>query len=110
MNASYGKTIEGDHQETHRVMHKGTKFNQFVKNNFNTIKEITNFGQNYHFITDNREVSSQTTNPQVGVIILDTSKRIMNEVMCLAEDNNIPLYYQDTDSMHMLNDDIDRLG
>ena len=25
----------------------------------------------------------------------------MNEVMCLAEDLNIPIYYQDTDSMHV---------
>ena len=32
------------------------------------------------------------------------SKRIMNEVMCTAEDNNIPIYYQDTDSMHIEND------
>ena len=29
------------------------------------------------------------------------SKRIMNEVMCLAEDNDIKIYYQDTDSMHI---------
>jgi hypothetical protein len=28
-------------------------------------------------------------------------KRIMKEVMCLAEDNGIQLYYQDTDSQHM---------
>ena len=28
----------------------------------------------------------------------------MNEVMCTAEDNNIPIYYQDTDSMHIEND------
>ena len=29
------------------------------------------------------------------------SKRIMNEVMCLAEDLGIMIYYQDTDSMHI---------
>ena len=29
------------------------------------------------------------------------SKRIMNEVMCLAEDNKFDIYYQDTDSMHI---------
>lgn len=37
------------------------------------------------------------------------SKRIMNEVMCLAEDNNIEIYYQDTDSMHIENDKIELL-
>ena len=29
------------------------------------------------------------------------SKRIMNEVMCLAEDEKLNIYYQDTDSLHI---------
>ena len=36
-----------------------------------------------------------------GVEILSMSKRIMNEVMCLAEDKGLKIYYQDTDSMHI---------
>jgi len=39
--------------------------------------------------------------PQCGSLVLAYSKRIMNEVMCLAEYNNINLYYQDTDSIMM---------
>jgi hypothetical protein len=38
------------------------------------------------------------------------SKRIMSEVFCLAEDNGIDLFYQDTDSCHMLSDDVPRLA
>jgi hypothetical protein len=34
-------------------------------------------------------------------MVLSFSKRIMNEVMCLAEDLGIRIYYQDTDSMHI---------
>ena len=34
----------------------------------------------------------------------------MNEVMCLAEDNGISIFYQDTDSMHIPHDDISRLS
>ena len=45
----------------------------------------------------------------VGVLILSYSKRIMNEVMGLASDNKIDIYYQDTDSMHLKNVDIVRL-
>ncbi|ELP91469.1 hypothetical protein EIN_143190 [Entamoeba invadens IP1] len=37
----------------------------------------------------------------IGVQILSMSKRIMNEVMCLAEELNIDTYYQDTDSVHI---------
>jgi hypothetical protein len=29
------------------------------------------------------------------------SKRIMNEVMCLAEDKDLKIWYQDTDSIHI---------
>ena len=34
----------------------------------------------------------------------------MNEVMCLAEDIGIDLYYQDTDSIHLQNKDIEELS
>lgn len=33
----------------------------------------------------------------------------MNEVMCLAEDKGLTAYYQDTDSIHMEWDDVDKL-
>ena len=48
--------------------------------------------------------------PHVGIPILSMSKRIMNEVICLAEDNNINIYYQDTDSMHIDNDSVGKLA
>ena len=34
-------------------------------------------------------------------MVLSMSKRIMNEVICTAEDLNIPVYFQDTDSIHI---------
>ena len=34
----------------------------------------------------------------------------MNEVMCLAEDNGIEIFYQDTDSMHIHLKDVPKLG
>ena len=34
----------------------------------------------------------------------------MNEVMCLAEDLNIKIYYQDTDSMHIEKDKLELLN
>lgn len=35
-----------------------------------------------------------------GIEVLSMSKRIMNEVMCLAADHDIPVFYQDTDILH----------
>ena len=37
------------------------------------------------------------------------SKRIMNEVMCLAEDLGLNIYYQDTDSMHINYEEVEIL-
>jgi hypothetical protein len=37
------------------------------------------------------------------------SKRIMNEVICSAEDNDLKIYYQDTDSIHINDEDIVKL-
>ena len=38
------------------------------------------------------------------------SKRIMNEVFCLAEDMGLTVFYQDTDSGHYYADEIDKLA
>ena len=44
-----------------------------------------------------------------GVEILSMSKTIMNRVFSCAYDLNIKIYYQDTDSVHMNYDDVDKL-
>jgi hypothetical protein len=36
-------------------------------------------------------------------------KRIMNELMCRAENNGIKIYYQDTDSCHRKRSDVPKL-
>jgi len=56
------------------------------------------------------EVIDQEAYTYIGVMILSISKRIMNEVICTAEDNDIEIYYQDTDSNHLGVDDIKRLS
>ena len=45
----------------------------------------------------------------IGCAILSISKRIMNEVFDVANTIKAPIYYQDTDSLHMNYDDVSRL-
>ena len=45
-----------------------------------------------------------------GVEILSMSKRIMNEVMTLAEDEGLNIWYQDTDSMHINYEEVELLA
>ena len=48
--------------------------------------------------------------PQFGVNVLSWSKHIMNEVMCLADQEGLQVYYQDTDSLHIGEDDVPKLA
>ena len=57
-----------------------------------------------------KQKSLQFNNVVFGVTVLSMSKRIMNEVMCLAEDEGINIYYQDTDSMHIEADKLQQLA
>ena len=48
--------------------------------------------------------------PQFGASVLSWSKYLMNRVITTAEQNGLEIYYQDTDSMHILESDIDKLA
>ena len=91
LNSSYGKTCEGLHEQTYEL--KGEKdFNDFVFRNLNTVDSYSIIGNKY-FVKQNVEVNDSSAFTYIGAFILSMSKRIMNEVMCLAEDNAIEIYY-----------------
>ena len=46
---------------------------------------------------------------QCGVEILSMSKRIVNKVFSCADDCGVKFYYQDTDSLHLNYDDVDKV-
>jgi len=115
MNSSYGKTIiNKSDTKTYFIYNtvEGKENNQnidsYVCNNFNTIKGYVQINDNQTQVTRN-EIDVSYNLAHVGVLILSYSKRIMNEVMGLASDNKIDIYYQDTDSMHLKNKDISKL-
>ncbi|CAL6053829.1 DNA_polymerase [Hexamita inflata] len=107
LTSSYGKTIEGIHQYEEVVLNKRDYIDYIYKNQA-FIEEINQIGDKY-IVKKRVEVIDQSAFTYIGVLILSISKRIMNEVMCTAEDNGIQIYYQDTDSMHMEQDDIPKL-
>ena len=109
MNSSYGKTIQKDIKEDYRFYDKRCG-DKFLKNNYGRIKEIIEINpQTYWFKLDG--INELTFIPcHIGALILGMSKRIMNEVICTAEDNNIDVYYQDTDSIHIKKQDVKSLA
>ena len=128
MNSSYGKTclksyedqeiiknnrqeIEKENLEYYEKNFKNFIFKEkgiyyvrdgdiFIRNNYNSIKEVE-IVDNTYFIKQYYITGTHFNRIHLGVQILSMSKRIMNEVVYTGEDNNIDLYYMDTDSLHL---------
>ena len=109
MNSAYGKSIQKPIKSFMEFVKKDS-FDWFVKNRYHQIHEITQIDDSTYLFELLKQKSLQFNNCVFGVTVLSMSKRIMNEVMCLAEDNNINIYYQDTDSMHIEADKLQQLA
>ena len=111
LNSIYGKSILKPIKTDTKVVDPN-KLEHFINLNYNFIKEI-------HEIPGNKKVKAyakmikpinQHFNvPQFGVGVLSWSKHIMNEVMCLANQKGLEVYYQDTDSLHIKEEDVPKL-
>ena len=111
MNSVYGKTIMKEIDTNHVFIHGEQKAKEHANYNFHLLDgyfPIGPKGKNY-IVKLKNGMSEHTALPHVGGRILSMSKRIMHEVMFLAEDNGIFISYMDTDSMHIMQQDIPRL-
>ena len=124
MNSAYGKMIQKPITTTTEFKRHHTKIfdkklgeyvedyplaKYLIKNSAKVISYIQ-VNENLYSIKVNKQIDTFYTNTLLGVQILSMSKRIMNEVMCTAEDIGIKIYYQDTDSMHIQKNKIDDLA
>jgi hypothetical protein len=105
MNSGYGKSIMKPIDSESRIFDDEDAFNVYISRNYNWITSWCKFGTKTE-VKSVKTLVSHYNIAQVGTMILSWSKRIMNEVMCLAEDNGLEIYYQDTDSMHIKDCDI----
>lgn len=124
MNSAYGKCIQKPittnlvfKKYQSKKFDKKTKkyvddypLNKFLIKNSSKIIKYTQVNKNLYAIKVGQQIDDFYTNTLLGVQILSMSKRIMNEVMCTAEDLGIQIYYQDTDSMHIQKNKINDLA
>ena len=111
LNSIYGKSILKPIKTDTKIIDPN-KLEHFINLNYNFIKEI-------HEIPGNKKVKAYAKMikpinhhfnvPQFGVGVLSWSKHIMNEVMCLADQKGLEVYYQDTDSLHIKEEDVAKL-
>jgi hypothetical protein len=107
MNSAYGKSIMKAIKETIDIVEGEENFKKHMYRNYNWIKEAIPISDSKKYLIKSvKPVHKHFNRPQVGSMVLSWSKRIMNEVMCLADDLNLKIYYQDTDSMHLLDENI----
>jgi len=98
-NALYGKTLS-----------KPSKMKTIIRDKDEALDYLIEHGEeggssetyaNQAIISMHHEDTEYANYPQVGVLVLAMARRIMNEVMALANSLGIPIYKTDTDSMHI---------
>ena len=75
---------------------------------YNYIDSVIEVNDNC-YIQNVKSILSHYNYVHCGVEILSMSKRIMNKVFGCASDCDIEIYYQDTDSIHLNYDDVDKV-
>ena len=121
-NSVYGKTVIKQTFTKYTVKRKTTRrlnkksgeliekdnINPYIWNNFRTIKTTRDMSQ---MCMEFEEISIDKSNNRahIGCAILSMSKRIMNEVFDIANDLGCPIYYTDTDSIHLPRDDVPKI-
>jgi hypothetical protein len=113
MNSAYGKTLLKPIDEEVTYIKGRQEMKKHIINNYTFHKETTLMSENdiddklkIYEVKKIKPINNHFNNASCGVEVLSMSKRIMNEVMCLAEDLKLKIYYQDTDSMHLEDDAI----
>lgn len=110
LNSIYGKSILKPTPTENKCINKDA-LDKFIIRNYHWIEEIsTSPNIEKAFCRVIKPIDRHFNCPQFGISVLSWSKHIMNRVMCTAEQNGISIFYQDTDSMHILADDVVRLA
>ncbi len=110
MNAAYGKTLQKPIKYNIKFTNSVTQHKKFLTYHYEQLHSFHQFGEGKVLHKLYKNVEQHFNYVHVGVEILSFSKRIMNEVITLAEDLKIMIYYQDTDSMHITARDIPKLS
>ena len=108
MNSGYGFTIMKAPEYDLQIKSRD-EADTYIARNYGAIHSITELSANKMAVKVHKTIDDHYVPLHAGIEVLSWSKRIMNEVMCLAEDIGIPIFYQDTDSMHLPEADVPRL-
>lgn len=109
MNSCYGKTIMKPRATRKEIMTEKQLMGELMGTPFTIVgyQEL----ENKNFLVRTAvDVLDNWSIPATGSHILAMSKRIVTRVTSLAQELDIPVYYTDTDSIHILKDQVPRLA
>lgn len=111
MNSVYGKTSLKPQKYRTEFINSQKEYLDFIGKKYNLVRESYRVkGTEKYLVKILNDIDEDSNMCYIGSLILDMSKRIMNRVICLAEDLNILVMYQDTDSIHINFKDLDTLS
>jgi hypothetical protein len=100
LNSLYGKTIIKPNT-VKTVIKDNDKVDTYILKNFSKLIDMEQC-HNQSIFTIKQEDDKHANLGHVGGMILSMARRIMNRVLNLANTWRIPILYQDTDSMHVV--------
>jgi hypothetical protein len=110
LNSIYGKSILKNIATDNIVVPKD-KLDKYIIRYYNYIQSISlSAYSDKAFVKRVKSVAKHFNVPQFGVTVLSWSKHLMNRVICTAEQHQIPIFYTDTDSIHIRESDIQNLA
>lgn len=107
LNSCYGKTSLR-HSETTKKLIPEEKINNYIGKHYRSINKISKIKSMCIVDVQNNKLA-HFNRVHVGSTILSMSKRLMNEVITLVDETECPIYYQDTDSLHIEEKNIETL-
>ena len=103
----YGSNLIKEHLTEVKFFNDIDKFDTYVMNNYNHIKQsskIRNSGKIRCEVY--KKTNTHFNTVHIGCEILSNSKKLMNNVFSICNDNEVPVHYQDTDSLYLNKKDI----
>jgi hypothetical protein len=107
LNSAYGKNIQKPILTRKVMFNSEAQLDKYMQHNHIWVKSAVKAGLNdktpvFYANVRSTKIFKDKSFPHCASLILSKSKAIMNEAICAAEDANITVAYQDTDSMFVL--------
>lgn len=101
MNSCYGKSILKPVFKRMNTVDQAGLERELLDNSADILCWEPLYDGSRFLLKQSRPLLMANSFPTFGVQVLSMSKRIMSEVMATAQDHGLPIYYTDTDSIHI---------